>query len=234
MNYIDYAIIAILVLGLIIGLFKGFIKPTLSILSWCTIIALIYFCGQQIATMLGATPLGDLLEGFVRSTLEPLGEIGSEAVVKNADGAWIIASSGIALSEAITTIPQFVLNIITGAFTENVTLADNITTTLSNYVLLAISTAIIMIGSGIVFAIISAILRRFVTVKVVVLNRCLGAVLQVVLACMFVFFLIFLINIVMSFVQIDTLKTLMENSAIVKFIGDFNPIEWIIKAVMKG
>lgn len=233
MNYIDYAIIAILVLGLIIGLFKGFIKPAFSILVWGAIIALIYFLGQQVADLIGATPLGDLIRNFVGSTLEPLGELGSETVVKNADGAWVIASSGVVLTDALSSIPSFIINIISGAFVENISLAENITTTLSNYFLLAISAVAIMIVVRIIFAIIYCIIKRFINIEQGAVNRVLGAILQLILACMFIFFVLFIIDLIMSLVQIETLKTLMQESAIVKFIGGFNPFELILKAVMK-
>ena len=233
MNYLDYAIIAILALALITGLFKGFVKPIISIISWGVIIGVIYFLGQQVADLLGTTPLGDLLQGLVRTTLEPLGELGTENVVQNSQGVWVIASSGVALTDAVVTIPDFILNIVSGSFQANVSLADNLTATLANYVLLAISAVTIMLAVGIIFAIISAIINRFVNVQNAVLNRCLGAVLQLIIPCMSVFLVLFFLNIVASFVNIEGLNKIIEESAIVKVIGGFNPFELIIGAVMK-
>lgn len=58
-NYVDIAVIVVAALFLIIGLFKGFVKPLVSLLGWGGSFAGIYFFAGKISDLLLQTKLGD-------------------------------------------------------------------------------------------------------------------------------------------------------------------------------
>lgn len=70
LNYVEIAVIAIMALFIIVGIFKGFWKPFMSLIGWGISVASIYFFGGKLANLINPTSFGNWIRGFVGKIIE--------------------------------------------------------------------------------------------------------------------------------------------------------------------
>lgn len=115
-NYIDIAIIMLMVLFMIVGIFKGFLRPLITLIGLGGAVALIYFYAEPFGGIIGGWGLTEALvgsEGFASfaGSLEFLGGVDAAAAMICAvvAGAIILIGMGI-----VTVIVKSIVKRITG------------------------------------------------------------------------------------------------------------------------
>ena len=231
MNYFDIAVLIFLALGLIIGLFKGFIKPLVTVIGWGVGFALIYFFSDNLAGVFASTDFNGIVVGGAEKFLAGLGANGEQVMVLK-DGVWLLAN-GTSLTDAVMILPDFLVTGLSANFVEGATLFSNLSFSITKYIMTGLSAIIMMLGTGIVFSIIGRIVSKMAYNNGKgAINRIAGGLLYLTSSVFLVGLIVMGLNMLTSTISIPALVEIMDSSWIMSNLGQYNPIELIINSIV--
>lgn len=176
-DYLSIAYIVIVVLGLIIGIFKGFLKSVLSLVVFIGAILIAYFVSRPLADWLGSMPLQDSIYQGIYGWLSSGNEEAFATVVTNENKDAILPQvmESLNIPEVLASkiVPVLEANIPQ----EGIELGILICSTITYYVLIVIAFVIAWILALIVLTIIKKILKKILTFSIFkVVDRLIGGV----------------------------------------------------------
>lgn len=240
MNYFDIAILCVMALFLVIGVFKGFVKTFLGILSWGISLLIIYFLGDNISTWLAGTPIGDMIANGFAGLYGNMGDFATWTVGVNAEGTFIVAETGILLSEAMAdaSIPGFIVTLLTSNLTAGTTIASALGQTSAKYACYAIAAVAIMIAMAIVFCIIGIIVKKMMRKDanhgISLVNRGIGGLLYLGVGICVVSIAMIVIDVMEPLPFMDKVLEMRDAGKISSLFADKNPLVLIFKAITKS
>lgn len=225
MNLIDLAIIGVLVISVIFGLYKGFLKSVLNIavflLSWG--VALLFY--KQFASWLSLnTPLADwityLVDGSFSSLTPEIAQVGIDQIPLDQVGQLI--------SQAKLPAPldSMLLENVRGLSFSGMglnTLSEYFNQTVLNLVMGTVSFIILVVSSTLILSIIAACVASVVRLPVLrQLDMVLGGVIGLVYGLGILFILFTLLPFVQLMLPADFLTPYVEGSKFMPFFSDHN------------
>lgn len=231
MSIFDYVIIGVLVLFLLLGLYKGFVKTSIALAAWAAGLALIYFLGDVFGNWLMNIGLGDALTSSFSGLIK--GDVANFVIGSGTDGLILIGTE-MTVTEGLSHlgIPTFLHNMIIGLMTPGATLAEGIGSGLAKYACLAIGSVILLIGVSIIAKIISSALHKTLKkYKLTGVNRLIGGVLYAGIGFFFVCAAMILID---AMAGLDFMQPIITNrnaGIISSWFANNNPIKMLIDLI---
>lgn len=176
-DYLSIAYIVIVVLGLIIGIFKGFLNSVLSLVVFVGAILIAYFVSRPLADWLGSMPLQDSIYQGIYGWLSPGNEEAFATVVTNENKDVILPQVMESLNIPEVLASKIVSVLEANIPQEGIELGLLICSTITYYVLIVIAFVIAWIIALIVLTIIKKILKKILTFSIFkVVDRLIGGV----------------------------------------------------------
>lgn len=237
-NYFDIAIIAFLLLFLIVGIFKGFIRPMITLVGLGGAIALIYFFSDQFGQILMNSFIGGFLTEPVANMVGKLGESASLTVVESANGL-VLAGTNILISDAITEalgVPSFMAVAIAANMSAGSTLGEQATLLVNKYIGIIMASLIILIGMIILIIIIKSILKRHVDFTAIkAIDKVFGGLIYLVVGAVLVFTILSLFSYILPMINhpvVDEIEAMMvKEKSLTPYLVQYNPITMIINMI---
>ena len=235
-NPLDGTVIGILVFFMIYGIFKGFIKPVISLVSWGVALTLIYLFSGQLGDVLMSTSMGGWISPMLEGTTESLGDYMSSVIVE-VNGEWVFLAGGATIQSVLEQsllIPNFMItsimsNLQAGALSLSVNAA------LLSSVGQVAATLMIALSTGIVFFLFKVLVCRSIKGKRVgAVNRTFGALLYLAMGVFFIFFSFVIIEFVVGFFNTpiaEQIKKMLNEGFLTKYITQYNPITMLINLI---
>lgn len=235
MGKIDIAIILIIALFTVIGLFKGFMKQVLSVANWLVSLVGSFLLLKPVAAVLGKTALSTSINNKVANWISTKGDIFSQPLVTEQAGEQIAQG----ISEL--GLPKFIAEAISGWFkvsgTEGEkTLADVLAPAIGNIILTVIAFIALFIVLLIIFKIISGMLNNIVDNGILgALNKLLGGALGFIKGAVLVSIVMLLLSALSGVIPalndflVSDLKLGTDGFGIGKFFYEKNPLLGLLK-----
>lgn len=176
-DYVSIVLIVILVIGLIYGVFKGFLKTALSIVVYIGSIVIAVFVTNPLANWLKTLPMKESINSGVYNWLNTGHEEAFQMVLtmENKDTIIPEALKAFGLPEALSSIINPFIN--GNIPSEGIQVGEFITTTITNYILMAIAFVIVWLVSFIILLIVKMLIKKILKVKAInVIDKLLGVV----------------------------------------------------------
>lgn len=231
MNAFDYAIIGVLALFLLLGLYKGFIKTTIALAAWAAGIALIYFLGDVFGSWLMSVGLGDTLTDSFAGMIK--GDAANLVIGSGADGLYLVGTD-LTVAEGLSQlgIPSFLHSMIIGLMVPGATLATSIGGGLARYACIAIGSVILLLGVTIIAKIISVALHKTLKrYKLTGINRVIGGILYAGIGFFFVCAAMLLIDAMAGLSFMPPVITMRSEGIISSWFAENNPIKMLIDLI---
>lgn len=237
MNYFDLAILIVVALFFLLGIWKGFFKTAMSLVTWGLIFVGIYFLGEKLGTLIESTAIGTWISKGFSNMFGGMGEAAGFMVVDSNGTLMLQTSAGlISITEglALLKIPTFLSSIIGGTLIAGQTFAAGCSSTLTGYVCIAIAA----VGIAIVIGIVSAIVRHFINkflrrTQTKGLDRFLGGVLYIAIGAIVVFGALFIIDLMSGINFMEKVIAMRDTSKIASWLTQNNPIAMLIALIGK-
>ncbi|MBQ7408656.1 MAG: CvpA family protein [Clostridia bacterium] len=227
----DIGCIVIIAIFAIVNLCKGFIKQFFGLITTIgSLIIAAIFCDDLLKLINSQFDLTSKLSNIILSAFGDNQALMLETTVEN-------------LQTAITTmgLPQFVNDFCVNLLTENIgtaftNIGSFLATAAANYMLSAACFAIICAVAKLVLIIVRKILELLVKLPVLHgINKLLGLILGLIKGVLFIYVVIFLIDIAPSTVPyITQLKSAISQSMIASFLQDYNLFSKLITWAMEN
>lgn len=175
-DYVSIVIIVILVIGLIYGIFKGFLKTALSIVVYIGSIVIAVFVTSPLANWFKTLPMNDSIYNGVFNWLNTGHEeaFAMNLTMENKDTVIPEALKAFGLPEALSSIINpFIGNIPS----DGIQVGEFISSTITNYILMAIAFVVVWFVSFIILLIVKMLIKKALKVKAInVIDKLLGVV----------------------------------------------------------
>lgn len=224
LNIADAVIFAFLLIFVIYGLIRGFLKQVMGLLSSVAALICAYvFCNKLANFIAEQTPIDNAICDWVKGLM---GETWNKDLSVSELSAFIASQNWPAfLSNAVIKAVES-LNVATVNFAE---IAGN---TIANYILVSASFLAISLVCKLVFLIVEKLLSFLVKhTPIVIVDRLLGVALGLVKGYLIVSFVLFVIGL-LSFEPLKDLKNTVDNSIISSFIMKYNVFAWLFGKII--
>lgn len=232
MNYFDYAILAIFVLFLLLGLYRGFIKTVLSLISWAISFLLIYLFAKTLAgALMNIGFIGDFFRDYVPK-LFPVGDPATYEVIINEAGDKVLKESGQLVTDVLTNLmfPTFMHGMFLPYFTVGTTLADALVNAVSDYALMMLSSIIIIVVVSIAMRIVSSLVANIVRKgHLSMINRSIGGILYGVVAVFVICLAMVAIDLMRNFSFMNVVIQYRDAGIISSWLAKNNPIMLLLQ-----
>ncbi len=234
MGIIDIAIIAIILLFLLIGFFKGFMKQILSTANWLLALVGAFLLVKPISGLLTETAIQTTINNKIIDWIASKGALFSEVIQTGQ------ASEQLTNAISALGLPQFIANAIVNGLNlssiEGKTLAEVLAPTIGNIVLTVFTFLVLFILIMIIIKIVFRLLNKIFDKGVLgIVNKILGSALGIVKGLVLVSLVMLLVSAVSGlipslndFLVID-LKLDADGFGIGKYFYQSNPLVALIK-----
>lgn len=234
MNYFDIAILVVLGLFLLWGLWKGFVKTGLSLLGWGVAITLIYFFAAEIGAFIDSSAVGGWINDGIFKAFNG-NELFNVELVDSGNGL-VLGGSGIAITDALKEahIPSFLQNSILGFMSAGGTIASGLSKGITTYIDIVIAALAILIVTGIVFSILKLIFRRAIhAIRLGWLDRLLGCVIGIAVGILAVSALMTIIDMMSGFGFMSEAIAVRDSGTISQLFMKYNPFGLLLDVIIK-
>jgi len=214
MNYVDIALIGIIIIAMIVGFFQGFTRSLLSLAG--TLLALLagILLAQTVANMLGGLfglkdALGNAFAGMFKSELlnTPINLSDSEAIA--------VALQSLGLPDLLIPYMATAVAAVAPAGSSEITLAQYIGPMLANALLVVVSFILIFLIVRLIVKILEKFLKLLFSSPIMrTADRVLGAGFGIIKAYIVVCVLFIFLGLVLYMPFFEPLKTTLEESSL--------------------
>lgn len=223
----DIVLVALLLIFVIIGFCRGFVKQIFGLLSSIIAFLVAYFLCAPLANMLNST------FGWTDSLANSISGIftGNEIFTMK------LSAQNIQTAITQAGLPQFVADIAVnslGSVIADLSIAEYLSALMAKYIMIAGCYAVLWIVARLLLTVVKHILLKIVSLPVLnSINRILGLFVGLLEGVILVYVVIFIIGIIPNTSFLGVVQTGIAQSAFANFISGSGMGQWIVNLISK-